>query len=194
MRITGGELGGRRFQVPKGKGVRPTADRVREAVFSSLGDLKQGRVLDLYAGSGSLGLEAISRGAGEAFFIERAPESLKVLRANIEELELTDRTKVIRASVRQAVRRLGEAGERFNFVFLDPPYTSEEAEYALKDLVESGVLADGAAVVLESSRRREAPAVPGLTALEQRRYGDTMISRFIQVDLPKDDEPEGGGS
>lgn len=177
MRITGGELRGRRFRSPGGA-VRPSSDRVREATFARLVGLEGRRVLDLYAGSGALGFEALSRGAARAVFVERAARPAAVLRANIESLGLADRTRVVAGDARRALGRLASEGERFDLAFLDPPYASDELAGALGTLVSAGLLAPGATVVVERGRRHPVPTVPGLVLLDERRYGDTVITRF----------------
>jgi len=159
--------------------VRPTADRVREALFAALGDIAGARVLDLYAGTGALGIEALSRGAARAVFVERSRAALGVLRRNLASLGLgEDEVRVVGGDARAALRRLGRGGERFDLVFLDPPYASDEAPRALEGLVASGVLSPTAQVVLEASRRHPVPIVAGLALCDQRRYGDTLIARF----------------
>ncbi|HEX9814563.1 MAG TPA: 16S rRNA (guanine(966)-N(2))-methyltransferase RsmD [Myxococcota bacterium] len=176
--MIGGRLSGRRFRVPQGA-VRPTSDRVREALFGRLGGLEGVRVLDLYAGSGALGIEAISRGAAKTTFVEKEARTLAVLRANLAELGIDSIAAVIAGDVRAAVRRLGRVEERFDLVLVDPPYASEEPALAFEALVASAVLNPGAMVVLERDRRHPSPSVEGLPALDERRYGDTVLARFI---------------
>jgi 16S rRNA (guanine966-N2)-methyltransferase len=158
--------------------VRPSADRVREATFARLGDLEGAAVLDLYAGSGALGVEAVSRGAAAVVFVERAPLCLSVLRANIESLGLGPIARIVRGDAPRAVERLGRSGDHFDLVLLDPPYASHEVGRALEALVASGVLAAGAMVVVESGRRHPVPEVAGLASIDERRYGDTVITRL----------------
>lgn len=170
MRVVAGRLGGRRLAAPRGAATRPTSDRVREALFSVLGETVAGaRVLDLFAGSGALGIEALSRGAARATFVERAAAAQRALAANLEALGLE-------AEVHNgdAVAYLGyasRAGETYDLVFLDPPY--RDAERLAGELVLSGVLAPGARVVVESDRR--APLALELPLTFERRYGDTLI-------------------
>ncbi len=172
MRIVAGRWGGRRLITPRGDAVRPTADRVREALFSILGEFVQGaRVLDLFAGSGALGLEALSRGAAEATFVDSAAASVGAVRANLE--ALGGEAEVRRAD---AVRFLGAAkGEtrQYDLVLLDPPYRL--AERLGRELSEAlpAVLARAALVVSESDRR--APLPLDLPLRDERRYGDTLI-------------------
>jgi len=191
LRVTGGNLSGRRFRVPQGA-VRPTSDRVREALFGRLGDLAGLRVLDLYAGSGALGIEALSRGAARVAFVEQAAATLRVLRANLAELGIESFASVVAGDVPAAVRRLGRAGERFDLVLVDPPYASEEPVRAFEALVGSAVLCAGAMVVLERDRRHPSPGVAGLAALDERRYGDTVLARFVAGESERS-EPTGAG-
>ncbi len=171
-------MSGRRFRVPRG-GVRPTSDRVREALFGRLGNLEGVRVLDLYAGSGALGIEAISRGAVEATFVEREARTLGVLRANLAALGVDSITSVAPGDVPAVVRRLGRAKERFDLVLIDPPYASEEPTRALEALIGAAVLSPGAMLVLERDRRHPSPKVEGLSAVDEQRYGDTVVARFV---------------
>ena len=190
LRVTGGRLGGRRLRSPSG-GVRPTSDRVREALFARLGELSGFAVLDLYAGTGALGVEAVSRGADAVVYVERAPRCLAVLRANLKALGTEAVSRVIADDAARAVRRLGRSGERFDLLLLDPPYASDEVRRALEAVSESGVLAEGAMVVVEHGKRHALPAVAGLVVLDTRRYGDTVITRLTAGGAG---EQEGGPS
>ena len=182
MRVTGGRLGGRRLRAAA-SGTRPTADRVRVALFARLGDLDGARVLDLYAGTGALGIEALSRGAREVVFIERAPRSLAVLRANLTSLGLTTDSRILAGDSVRGVQRLGREAVRFDLVLLDPPYAAGEVGRALEALMTACVLAAGAAVVVESGRRHPVPSVEGLAPVDERRYGDTVITRLVAAGL-----------
>jgi 16S rRNA (guanine966-N2)-methyltransferase len=177
MRVTGGALGGRRLLTPP-PGVRPSADRVRESLFDRLGDLSGVETLDLYAGTGALGIESLSRGAASVVFVERAPRSLAILTGNLAALGLTERSRILREEASRGVRRLGREGRRFGLVLVDPPYGSGEDECALRALVESGVLAPQGTVVVERSRRHPLQPIAGLERIDERRYGDTVIDRF----------------
>ncbi len=176
MRVTGGSLKGRRLRAPR-EGARPTSDRVREALFARI-DPEGASVLDLYAGSGALGIEALSRGAERATFVERSAAGAAVLRQNLEALGLEDRCEVLVAEVLRALARLGAQGRHFDLVLLDPPYASDEVAGALAMLGRSELLPEGAMVVAESSRRRPPAATEGLELIDERRYGDTLITRL----------------
>jgi 16S rRNA (guanine966-N2)-methyltransferase len=172
MRVIAGRYGGRRRQAPPGDATRPTSDRVREALFSVLaGRVDSARVLDLFAGSGALGIEALSRGAADATFVDTAPAALRAIRANLDALGAT--ADVRRADARRFLAGASAAARQYDLVFLDPPYRlagrlGDELTAALP-----AVLAPGAAVVAESDRRHELEL--GLPILDERRYGDTLI-------------------
>ena len=172
MRVVAGLYGGRRLVAPPGDATRPTSDRVREALFSVLGESVRGaRVLDLYAGSGALGIEALSRGAAAAVFVDRAPAAIKAIRANLEALGIE--APVHRMGARAALRAAAVRAEAYDLVFLDPPY--RHAAGLGRELSEAlpAVLAPGARVVSESDRRDLLALAIPLT--DERRYGDTVI-------------------
>jgi 16S rRNA (guanine(966)-N(2))-methyltransferase RsmD len=194
VRVTGGRLGGRVLRPPQGA-LRPTSDRVREAIFARLGLAGGARVLDLYAGTGALGIEALSRGAARAVFVERAPRCLALLRANLASLGLEAAARVVRGDARRAVRRLGQAGERFDLVLLDPPYDSGEAPLALAALAEAAIVAPEGVLVVETAKRHPLPPVDGLLRLDERRYGDTLVTRLCPDPAPtRRRPPERAGS
>ena len=177
-RIVAGSAGGRRLAVPPGSGTRPTSERTREALFSSLGallDLDGARVLDLYAGSGALGLEALSRGAAHALLVESGARAAALIRDNARALELAG------AQVRaEPVRRVLSTTppDPYDLVLADPPYALPAAELdgVLADLVTHGWLAAGAVVVLERRRDAAEPVWPSpLKSLRHKRYGDTAL-------------------
>lgn len=178
--MTGGALGGRVLVAPAGRSVRPTTDRVREAVFARLGEIEGARALDLYAGTGALGIEALSRGASRAVFVERARPALDALRRNVDALGLAARARIVAREVAAALADLGRAGERFDLVFVDPPYGTGEDERALRAALAAGVLAAGAVVVVERSRRHALPPIAGLVLADERRYGDTVVGRYVR--------------
>jgi 16S rRNA (guanine966-N2)-methyltransferase len=182
MRLTGGRWGGRSLRSAHGT-VRPTSDRVRESIFARLGDLEGASVLDLYAGTGALGLEALSRGARALVCVEREPRCLAALRANIEDLNVFKAVEVIPGEARSALLRLGRSGSRFDLVLLDPPYASDEVERALAGIQEQNLLELGAMVVIERSRRHALPDLAGLQVLDERRYGDTVVTRLVAPEL-----------
>lgn len=179
MRIVGGAYGGRLLTAPPGRETRPTSDRVREALFSILearageetGVLAGARVLDLFAGSGALGLEALSRGAASAVFVDSAQAAVEAVRANLAALGLD--APVHRRDAPAALRDAALRGDAYDLVFLDPPYRPAAGLAAQLCEALPAVLAPGARVVAESDRR--APLALGLAVHDERRYGDTLI-------------------
>jgi 16S rRNA (guanine966-N2)-methyltransferase len=180
MRIIAGALKGRRMAPVKGR-IRPTAAKVREAIFSILGDaVLKARVLDLFAGTGALGIEALSRGAQEAVFVEDHPAALKVLRRNLEDLGLTEQAAVLPMPVLTVLKRLAARRERFSLAFLDPPYGGGVAAGTLAALAAADLLSPRAWVVAEHSRRELLPESCGsLTRQALRRYGDTQVAIYL---------------
>ena len=177
MRLTGGHDRGRRLIVPRGSKTRPTASKVREAIFNILGP-PPGPVLDLYAGTGALGMEALSRGATGAVFVERDAAALGTLRRNLREVGMEERGRVIGTDVRTALRRLAANGTQFSWVFLDPPYV-RETEGVLGELSGANLLTSCAVVIVEHDRRHRPPESVGCLFLQDRRqYGDTELSFY----------------
>lgn len=184
MRITGGSLRGRRIAAPKG-GVRPTAERVREALFAALaarGGFAGARALDLCAGSGALGIEAMSRGAASALFVEKSARAAARLRANLAALGLTGAAQVWQREALAALRQLAGQGARFELVLADPPYAKPaKAHAAAAGLAQrllsaaAPLLAPGGVLVLEAPHRAPPGPAPGLAVVQERRYGDTLL-------------------
>ncbi|MGQ9689325.1 MAG: 16S rRNA (guanine(966)-N(2))-methyltransferase RsmD [Desulfobaccales bacterium] len=179
MRIIAGEFKGRRLAAVKGR-LRPTSDKVREAIFSILGEaVADARVLDLFAGTGALALEALSRGAREAVLVEDQVAALEVLRRNLQALGLTDRAGVLCLPVKRALKKLAAKKERFDLVFLDPPYGRGLAAATLEALEASPLLAPGALVMAEfSCREALAEGYGRLRPAQSRRYGDTCVAVY----------------
>jgi 16S rRNA (guanine966-N2)-methyltransferase len=170
--VVAGVYGGRRLVAPPGDATRPTSDRVREALFSVLGRSIDGaRVLDLFAGSGALGIEALSRGAAAAVFVDRAPAAIKAIRTNLDALGIE--ADVRRLEARAALRAASARAEAYDLVFLDPPYRHAAALGLELSEALPAVLAPGARVVSESDRREPLELVFPMT--DERRYGDTVI-------------------
>ena len=176
MRVVAGTLGGRPLRAPKGTETRPTSDRVREALFSILASVDGLRVLDLFAGSGALGIEALSRGAASVTFVDSAAAAVAAVRANLQQLgldHLGQRAEVIRMPALRALACTPVAARQYELVFLDPPYRMASSLGPELSSALPPVLAPGARVVAESDRR--APLVLDLPLLRERQYGDTLI-------------------
>jgi 16S rRNA (guanine966-N2)-methyltransferase len=178
MRLTGGLDRGRRLRAPRGAGTRPTGAKVREAIFNILGPPPQEPVLDLFAGTGALGLEALSRGATSACFVERDARALAALHRNLRDLGLAARARVKGTEVLTGLRQLAEAGP-FGWVFLDPPYAAGVVEPVLSVLAGGDLLASGAVIIVEHDKRHVPPeTVGGLHLTDRRFYGDTGVSFY----------------
>jgi pantetheine-phosphate adenylyltransferase len=181
MRVIAGAAKGRRLRALRGRSVRPTADRVKEALFSMLGsrfDLDGAKVLDLFAGTGGLGIEALSRGAARAVFVERDPEARRVLSANLAACGFVERARIITRPVQRGVAELAGAGERFDGVFIDPPYGQGLADAALLQLAEAGLIPGGWVAVEHHVDDALAEAYGRLRLTAARRYGKTAVALF----------------
>lgn len=185
MRVVGGRFRGRALAAPRHEGVRPTSDRVREAMFNILQHGVDGfsldgvRTIDLFAGTGALGLEALSRGAGYCLFVEEAPEARALIRTNIEAMGLTGVTRIFRRDAAD----LGPAGTMtpYGLAFLDPPYGQGLGEKALIQLRNGGWLVPGAVIVLEERARLDVTLPEGFNEIDRRSWGDTqaVFGRFV---------------
>ncbi len=178
IRVVGGELRGRRLAVPA-RGVRPTSERTREAIFDILGPalVAGARVLDLYAGTGALGIEALSRGAAFADFVEKDAGVARALQANLEALGLSDRSRVHRADLDRGALPSAAAGP-WRIIFLDPPYAGGAGARWLQALAEIPWGPDGGMVVHERGRTEAGPAPENMPLRTERRYGDTTVAIY----------------
>ncbi len=176
LRVTGGALRGRRLAAPPGRGTRPSADKVKEALFNILGqDLAGLKALDLFAGSGALGIEALSRGARWCLFVERSPAVAKLIRSNLAALGLEGLGRVLVGDALRAGPRLAGDGP-FDLVLADPPYQKGLAQPALT--LAAGLLAPGGRLAIEHAPGEDLRAAAGLNALGTRSYGQTRLSFF----------------
>jgi 16S rRNA (guanine(966)-N(2))-methyltransferase RsmD len=182
MRIVAGSAKGRALAGPKStsKHIRPTADRVRETLFNVLGQWLEGHsVLDLYAGTGALGLESISRGAKNAVLVDSDREALALCRTNTDALGFAERVEIVSQPVERALQTLGRRGDKFDLIFADPPYAARVVEGVLDGLAKHGLLAPEGTVVIEHDKREPAPeSHAGFERVDQRRFGDTLVSLF----------------
>lgn len=180
MRVIAGQWKGQRLSTPAGRAVRPTADQVRTALMDTLWPwLPDARFLDLFAGAGGVGIEALSRGAREAVFVEIAPMALGSLRENLSRLGATGRARVVRQKVARAIEALRREGERFDLIFLDPPYGSALAGETLKSLADGALLAPDGVVTVQHLTKEPLPErLDALTAWKSRRFGETTLTFF----------------
>jgi 16S rRNA (guanine966-N2)-methyltransferase len=178
VRVISGTFKGRRLVAPAGMAIRPTADRIKESLFNIMsGSIHDKRVLDLFAGTGALGIEALSRGAVFAVFVDRAKMALSTIRQNIQALGLDDRTRIIRWDILKGLNCLTSEQQAFDLVFMDPPYATGAVAPALTALISSNALAPGARIVIEHSAGESlVPAIDMLALVDQRRFGKTLVS------------------
>lgn len=188
MRVVAGTARGRQLHAPTGDRVRPTADRVKEALFSSLtssfGTLEGLAILDLFTGSGNLGIEAISRGADRVFFVDNSLESLQFVRKNLQLTGFADKSTIIRADAVAAVRQLTAAAGKFDIIFADPPYADIAlTEKLLTAIVSGELLRHVGVMVLESSSKAAITIPEGLALTAKKVYGDTTLI-FLETSQP----------
>ena len=180
MRVIAGLHRGRRLLGPRGQAIRPTSDRVKEALFSILGERTTGaRVLDLYAGTGSIGIEALSRGAAHVTFVEADREALRLVHSNLQQCGLEESANICACQVSQFFRRGTQWSGPYDIVFCDPPYQLTPELIGLAEEWNAGWLADGAVLILEHGRKADIPQILGPLSLVKRYdYGDTALTRF----------------
>ncbi len=183
MRIIAGSAKGRKLFSPGGARIRPTSDRVKEALFNIvsalLGSFADCTVLDIFAGTGNLGIEALSRGASRAVFIDSHRDSVALVKRNLELTGFLDKSRVVCRDAPSALKALEDAGERFRLVFIDPPYQGRLLEKALQFLADSKLLDDGSIVIAEHSNRETLRGEFGsLRQFDGRTYGDTILDFY----------------
>ncbi|HXW08719.1 MAG TPA: 16S rRNA (guanine(966)-N(2))-methyltransferase RsmD [Vicinamibacterales bacterium] len=181
MRVIAGELKGRRLQAPDWPGLRPTSDRLRETLFNVIAPHIQGaRVVDGFAGTGAVGIEALSRGASHVTFVEQDPRAVRLIQANLDRCGVPDRYAIIRARFADAAGRVAAPAD---VIFLDPPYGQQEIDEALA--AASGMASEGTLVIIEHARRDTAPpSVPGLVLTRTLKSGDSALA-FYRMDRPR---------
>lgn len=183
LRVIAGSARKRRLKAPPGRDVRPTADRVKEALFNILAERIDGcAFLDLFAGTGGVGIEALSRGAEKAVFIEKDARVIKVLQDNLSITGLADRAEIICSEIETGLRRLGSEGRQFELVFMDPPYGQGLTHTTMTRLVKYNLIKSQGLVVVETGKQELLPAQVAILKLyRQVRYGDTLLS-FYRID------------
>ena len=179
MRVTGGEKKGTPIKAPAGVRTRPTSDKVREAMFSVLGDVSGARVLDLFAGSGALAIEALSRGAESAVIVEKESAAIGVIRLNTEKAGLTAEVRIVRIDFRSALRKLDRDGETFDLILIDPPYEGDLLDEAAACLTEREVASANCTIVVEHFKKTTPPiSICGIPLWKTRDYGQTSLSFY----------------
>lgn len=179
MRVIGGKLKGKKLFSIKGLSLRPTSDRVRESIFDILqGSIDGSRVLDLFAGTGAMGIEALSRGAVFAIFVENSPASLGALQRNLVDCRLQEVSEVLSQEAKVGIRFLAGRGEKFDLIFLDPPYGKGLTRITLEVLAESPIARPETLIVAEHAPEEEIKGILGLKRVDFRKYGGTCVSFF----------------
>jgi 16S rRNA (guanine966-N2)-methyltransferase len=178
MRVISGTSKGRRLATPKSRAIRPTSDRVKESIFNLLGGEVEGKVvLDLFAGTGSLGIEALSRGAKKAIFVEKGRQALRLIQRNLSHVGVRERSEILPKEVNRAIGTLKQKGESFDLILMDPPYEKGLIRKTLLKLQSHRIYHEDSILVIEHDRREPIPEMgEGWTLIRQRRIGDTMIS------------------
>jgi 16S rRNA (guanine966-N2)-methyltransferase len=181
MRVISGTAKGRTLKAVPGKGTRPTTDKVKEAIFSIIGPyFDGGAVLDLFAGTGGLGIEALSRGADRAVFVDVERSSIEVIRTNLMTTRLTEMAEVYRNDAVQAVKQLARRGIAFDYIFLDPPYRMKQMDELLSSMIEKNLLTDQAIIVIEHDADVQYPDhIASLQCKRRTSYGETAVSIYI---------------
>jgi len=180
MRVISGKAKGRRLIAPKGGAIRPTADRIKESLFNILPrDFSGMKILELFAGTGNISIEALSRGAESALLVDASERSARIIRENLRRLELTDRAQMWVMPVRRALNAVGRQGQKFDVIFLDPPYDQKLVGRSLELIASVDPVYPTGVVVAEHSVRETLKSSYRFLSLnDQRRYGDTLLSFF----------------
>jgi 16S rRNA (guanine(966)-N(2))-methyltransferase RsmD len=181
MRIVGGEARNRQIYLPKKCRIRPTSDKIKETLFNILRDVEGKSFLDLFAGSGNVGIEALSRGAARVVFIERNVVLTNAIEKNVESLGLRLRCQMLKMEVGRGIRELGERGEKFDTLFADPPYETGLIKKTLKNLEDGRLFTGSSTIVVQHSKREALPESMSdhYVLQDQRIYGDTALSFLI---------------
>lgn len=180
MRVIAGRFGGLRLDAVKGRETRPTTDKIKEAIFSMLMPyINGGQVLDLYAGTGGLGIEAVSRGMDHAVLVDRQRAAIEVIEKNIDKTHAGEAFTVLKVPATAALSRLAGQGRSFDLILLDPPYAQEKLKADLTAMEDGGLLATGAIIMIESDQVADLPKTgPNLNLLKQKDYGITRVSLY----------------
>lgn len=180
MRVTGGLARGMPIKAPKGMHTRPTSDKVREAMFETLGGhVVDAKVLDLFAGSGALGIEALSRGAGHVVFVDNSTQATRIINDNLKKTGFSEKGRIIRADFRLAIKKLENTGEKFDLMFIDPPYEGGLCEEVAAHLDKHPIAHRDTIVVVEHFKKAKLPrSISGIPLVRTRSYGQTALSYF----------------
>lgn len=181
MRIISGTEKGRKLYTPKSHNIRPALDKVKGAIFNILFDVSDLTVLDLFAGTGAIGMEALSRGAKHATFVDSGNEALTIIRKNIELCKFGERSKIFPTKVSVAIDYFAKHDQKFDLIFVDPPYLKNLVGETLEQISNLGILGQDGKIIVEHSPKEPISEIAGLTLTETRKYGQTYISFLCQA-------------
>ncbi len=176
MRIISGSHGGRKLYTPKSHNIRPALDKVKGAIFNILFNVEGLKVVDLFAGTGAIGIEALSRGAAHTTFVDSGHEAITIIEKNIEMCHFEDRAKVFPRKVAVAIDYFQKTGEKFDLIFVDPPYLKNLVNESLEKIAAAGILAEGGKIIVEHAPKEPIGEIKGLNLTDTRKYGQTFIS------------------
>jgi 16S rRNA (guanine(966)-N(2))-methyltransferase RsmD len=177
MRIISGTLKGRKLVKPKNQSIRPTSDRVKESIFNILRDEMDGKkVLDLFAGTGNLGIEALSRGAKKTIFVERGRQALRIIQRNLTQFGFEEQSEIISKDANRAIGILKNRGESFDLIIIDPPYEKGLIKRILMKLSSNPIYHKDSILIIEHDRRENLPHIMDWSLYKERQFGDTVIS------------------
>lgn len=177
MRVISGSARGHKLKAPEGLTTRPTTDRIKESLFNIIAaDMYECRFLDLFSGSGAMGIEALSRGAKKAVFVDKDRKSVSVIRDNLKATKLEERAMVLNCDTALAIAKIGTLGEKFDIIFMDPPYNKGFIESTLTYIVKENILADDGYIIAEQSQGDEIPMIPELDVIRVKDYKITKMT------------------
>jgi 16S rRNA (guanine(966)-N(2))-methyltransferase RsmD len=184
MRVITGSAKGRRLITPKDNRIRPTSDRIKEALFSMIGGkVVNSYFLDGFAGTGNIGIEALSRGARKCYFVENHRESLSIIKENLTNTKLLDRSELVYKNFTNGIKQISSFHEKIDIIFLDPPYIKGFIQPALLAIVESYVLNTSGIIIIEHSKKDIIEEQDGLICYRQQKYGNTVLSFYEQEEI-----------
>lgn len=181
MRIIAGLAKGRRLFSPKSKEIRPAMDQVKESIFNILFDVEGLAVLDLFAGTGTMGIEALSRGALRCLFVDNLAEASELIEKNLDACGFSAKGQVLNMTVGKAIRELDLKGEKFDLIFIDPPYLKNDVKKTLQKLAQSNLLHNRTRMIIEHHPKEKIEEIAGLVLTDQRKYGQTLVSFFKKL-------------
>jgi 16S rRNA (guanine(966)-N(2))-methyltransferase RsmD len=183
MRVISGSARGLKLKAPEGLATRPTTDRIKESLFNIIAPyLPECRFLDLFSGSGAIGIEALSRNAEKSIFVDASTDSINIIKKNVTAARLTERAEIVKSDVLAAIDMLGRRGEKFDIIFMDPPYNKELALRAIEKIANADILADDGFIIAEQSQDEDLPIVDGMEVYRVKDYKITKMTFMKKAD------------